>query len=709
MRTAELISPLALTALLAAACAPPNEEYDASEVEMVQSAVTTTHSEYKLPASVDPEVLSVRATELWAAVYRPQALVSGKRYPLIIFLHGNHYTCGRGSNPRIDEKADYTTTGACPSGYTVAPSHAGYQYIGQELASNEYIVVSINANRGISAADGVDGDGDLIMARGRLILKHLSKLSRWDRGLESTPSSLGFSFRNRIDFNNVGIMGHSRGGQGARAALHQFRDFNSPWPGRIPGLRIRSVFEIAPTDSADPFELAAFDIRWAVLLPICDGDVGRLEGIKVYDRMNMFGNEEIPNMKATWTVWGANHNYYNTQWQESDTEPEFCFGHQALFPANGPGVTGSAAQRTTGRVPVVSFFRGSVGATNSSHRRMFNPLYPVPSSVSSVTRIERNYTPSPDSNGTTTYLMDFFADTGWGDYGLPNVHSNITVAHEAISHHDSTMQGGNVTWTSAGSNRYFQTVFTDPGFGLPLNTHKTLDIRVERDDQGSFNPSSRTDFSVQLVNPNGSLSNRLAISSFVTLLGPVAGPAGTQMMLQTARIPLTRFTGVNLAQINGIRFTFDRTSRGRVWLAQIHATGNSDDNAALSSTSALAASEPTTEPQPISAAAVPPPSPQIIVLGNQVVAVRPTGAAAAAQGVGPGGLEIELATTTQFPMGDAGLRLRIGATTVGLSRLIAPERVVFVLTPAQAAQVRNGNPMVVPGLRREWHFGPLRK
>src|SRR5512132_4052820 len=54
----------------------------------------TTSAEYKLPASIDPDVATELATELWARVYRPVNL-SAAPYPLLVFLHGNHATCGR--------------------------------------------------------------------------------------------------------------------------------------------------------------------------------------------------------------------------------------------------------------------------------------------------------------------------------------------------------------------------------------------------------------------------------------------------------------------------------------------------------------------------------------------------------------------------------------------------------------------------------------
>src|SRR5258705_13554841 len=76
-------------------------------------------SEYKLPAGFDNVVLadappSARLmTELWATVYRPVNLSAGP-FPLLVFLHGNHATCGRiagAGQGHFDINVEYTFDG----------------------------------------------------------------------------------------------------------------------------------------------------------------------------------------------------------------------------------------------------------------------------------------------------------------------------------------------------------------------------------------------------------------------------------------------------------------------------------------------------------------------------------------------------------------------------------------------------------------------
>ena len=182
-----------------------------------------TVSEYKLPAAIDLVLSTTLATELWARVYRPASLGSST-HALLVLLHGNHATCGRLAGPgeHFDINVQYTFTGTCPAGFIPVPSHAGYSYFAERLASIGYIVVSINANRGVNAAPGVLGDRGLNLRRGRLVLRHLQQLSKWNSGAETPPAELN-DLVGKIDFSHVGLLGHSRGGEGMRAAYNLYQ------------------------------------------------------------------------------------------------------------------------------------------------------------------------------------------------------------------------------------------------------------------------------------------------------------------------------------------------------------------------------------------------------------------------------------------------------------------------------------------------------
>lgn len=378
-------------------------------------------TEYKGAASLDRNVTGAAQTELWAAVARPALMTPGRKYPLLVFLHGNHGTCGTGTNPRQDWSCEYTASGTCPSGYVVTPNHRGYDYVASELAANDYIVVSINANRGITCGSGEDGDWGFNLARGRLILRHLQQLSEWNRGVSATPASVGFNLRGALDFTQVGIMGHSRGGEGARAAYEQLRDLGSPWPARIgEPLKIRAIFEIGPVDGQTSRVLNADGTKWNVLLPLCDGDVSTLEGVRPFDRMLGMTLPNSGGPKTTYVAWGTNHNFFNTEWQMSDSSG--CGDHEALFP-DSPG---SIPQRQIGLRSMFDFFRSNVGPNRAEHLAdLFNPELPVPFE----SRVDRGYSPG-ESTLDHKKLEEFTNIAGTSYFGVRNTHSRVTVTHE---------------------------------------------------------------------------------------------------------------------------------------------------------------------------------------------------------------------------------------------------------------------------------------
>src|SRR6185312_1207114 len=229
-------------------------------------SLAVEHGEYKLAASFDSEVTTELQTEEWAHVWRP---VPDGGYPLVLFLHGNHGTCGHYDqvhDVRIDDDLTYTFTGTCPNGYVVAPSHRGYDYLANDLASHGYVVVSINANRGVNGADGDWDDPGLNLRRGRLVLRHMEYLSQWNTA-GGAPDSLGFQLTGILDFGHLGLMGHSRGGEGMRAAVAQYQDTGSPWPARIGPVTFEALFEIGPVDGQTSRILNNTGMQWNVLLP----------------------------------------------------------------------------------------------------------------------------------------------------------------------------------------------------------------------------------------------------------------------------------------------------------------------------------------------------------------------------------------------------------------------------------------------------------
>jgi len=247
---------------------------------------------------------TANVTLAWARIMYPASSagtgtpVSGTlpSYPVALFLHGRHQNCDNdGSGPGL--AGSYTFS--CPTANRI-PSHEGYNYIMERLASQGIVSISISAHD-IQPGLGI-WDYD---ARGRLILKFLDKLRDWSTN-GSDP--FGGIFNGRLDMSRVALSGHSRGGEGVVAA----DALNIAWPSPH---SIVGVNAIAPTDQ-NGVSFLITRAPYYLLVGARDGDVATMQGFRTYDRAYPEGT--LPrHPKVLGWVHGANHNYFNTIWTDT--------------------------------------------------------------------------------------------------------------------------------------------------------------------------------------------------------------------------------------------------------------------------------------------------------------------------------------------------------------------------------------------------------
>ncbi len=245
------------------------------------------------------------------------------RLPIVLILHGNHNVC---------------LSGACSCSTGRIPNHSGYDYLLDLWASHGFIAVSI---------DGYDITGcpsDRFIERGALILEHLRYWEDWG---DSTIPDTTFNgrFYNRVDQRNVGIAGHSRGGEGVAAALQINQD--------IPlNHHIKAAVTIAPTDynwstppGGGPLEFLVRDTPLFNIMGTSDGDVSSLDGLQIWDRAAPAGQRAD---KSQAVIYGADHNSWNTVW----IDPAWNGGSEGV----GSGRITAQQQQDTGRVFLTSWW-----------------------------------------------------------------------------------------------------------------------------------------------------------------------------------------------------------------------------------------------------------------------------------------------------------------------------------------------------------------
>jgi hypothetical protein len=248
--------------------------------------------------------------EVQGKIYLPSG---GGPHPLVLFMHGRHSTC---YNTTTDAAANIWP---CPAGDAEIPSYAGYDGAGDALASHGYTVVSISANA-INANDNQLAPDDGAVARGQLFLDTLTWLKKADEGqpvsfhdtatdrtltLDQALSGTGMTARDLVgsmNFSDIGIMGHSRGGEGAATAAALNEGLAHPWD-------IKSVFMLAPIDFT---RTTVPDVITTTLLPYCDGDVSDQQGQHFYaDSRDAFSDNVL---RSDIWVMGADHDFFNTYW-----------------------------------------------------------------------------------------------------------------------------------------------------------------------------------------------------------------------------------------------------------------------------------------------------------------------------------------------------------------------------------------------------------
>ena len=243
--------------------------------------IATDYQIFNLPK--DTTNVAVPATQIQGQIYFPLRTAPNHSTPLAIMLSGKHADCreymkipGFGLYP-VD-LGSMTSPGVCPPNQTVVPGYRGFDYLGRALAAQGFAAISIDPLL-LNNAHPVLDDPFLDFARARLLLKTLERVRRWDANATESVSSLGFEISSTINFSAIGLMGHSRGGDGVRLAYNMLmtpeRLYHSEtvdW-GTALNASIKAVLEVAPFDAG--FTRAQSEVvgaPWALVGAGCETD-----------------------------------------------------------------------------------------------------------------------------------------------------------------------------------------------------------------------------------------------------------------------------------------------------------------------------------------------------------------------------------------------------------------------------------------------------
>jgi len=271
--------------------AAPGQKIDPFPGQDVISAPTVDASELlegwtgirKAQLGFEPDALPLNAR-----VWMPEG---PGPFPLALIVHGNHDSADR--------------------------SDGGYDYLGELLASRGIIVASVDENflnfSPLYDAILIAGLRNENSTRAFVLLEHLRQWYGWN----AEPSH---PFFGKADFDNIALIGHSRGGEAVALAAAFAGLSHYPDNGRVIfdyPFRIRTAIAIAPVHRQyDPagLEVSIKNVNYLTLHGGYDMDVFGFEGANMYHRADVseYG------IKAQVWIWRANHGQFNTSWGGND-------------------------------------------------------------------------------------------------------------------------------------------------------------------------------------------------------------------------------------------------------------------------------------------------------------------------------------------------------------------------------------------------------
>ena len=507
----------------------------------------------------DPTTFVTYQERLEGALYVPSG--TGP-FPVLLFMHGRHETCAYLGLEFLGPPQ----TCEDPFGLTEnVRSYRGYAYLASNLASHGYLVASVSANA-INSFDwaGDAGSGE----RAQILAKTLDLLVQWNT--TNGPGAVGNNLIGKVDVTKIGVMGHSRGGEGVDR-FAEYANTRTDGP-QYPGLK--AVFALAPTDfGAETVQ----GVHFATLLPLCDGDVYDLQGSQAYDR-GRFLDPTTTFTRAQYSLAGANHNWFNTIWT-GDDYTDFDGGDPSCeFNKPTSERLTAAEQRDAGLTIMASFFRRWVGGETAFEDLLKGaealPASACPGTATTCPNLVRTSWLSAAANRTMVVTPN--AANNNTTSGAPVTATGFTTFTKCTPTTSGTGCPTNPTrglatqftlkWASAAT---FAAPVSTAGTNVTSLTAVTFRTGVNYADT-SNNAFTAQNFNVVLKDALGATSNLVAAGSYTASLKKRVGTEDRELVLDGVWIPLSAFTGVDKTKITSIELRFGSlTSSGSVQLAEL--------------------------------------------------------------------------------------------------------------------------------------------
>src|SRR6266853_158354 len=434
-------------------------------------------------------------------------------YPLVVIVHGNGPLGG----------------------------YLGYEYLLPHFAANGFIAASIHLEPGESGSD-----------RARVLRKHLQIL---------------FPMFGAQIANNIGLMGHSRGGEAVVIAprLNQ----QEAW-----GFNFNAVISLAPTNQ---YTFEHFSPPWAapylVIYGSLDGDLAGISdtGFELYDHASGMNKSMV-------FVYRSCHDRYNTVWDSGD------LGFGQLTPTDQAAVMSDDSHHKMALGYMAGFYRQHL-----SGQAQWAPIFRgewVPAAVLASDANMKIYTQYED---TVVRTVDDFESahtaTSWQtdslggavtQTGLPATPQDNDL--RSMDAHSPHLTGGLlVRWDNATESLRYDI----PAGQRDISAFQAVSFRITQRVNSASNPANQAQDLRLTLTDGGGNSRAIRISKIAEI--PYPSVRGfdflTKSAMCTIRIPLAAYTihcynvpQVDITNITTLQFEFAEKPTGEIEIDSIQFT-----------------------------------------------------------------------------------------------------------------------------------------
>lgn len=480
--------------------------------ETTQGYITVT-ADSGITYSNVPLRASVRfPSDVPGATSPAQISAASPNYPVVVIVHGN-YTLG-------------------------LTSYLGYEYLLDHLGRNGFICASIYMQPGEEGTD-----------RARIARRHLQIL---------------FTMFGAHAANNVGLMGHSRGGEAVviAARLNQ----QEAW-----GYNINAVISLAPTNQ---YTFEHFGGAWAVPYMVIygslDGDLSGIgdTGFELYDHASGM-------KKSMMFIYEVCHDRFNTVWGDWD------IGN--LAPTDQTRVVSATTHHDIAKGYMSAFFRENLRGDTEWAGLLRGEWSPAQLQID---------TPGlqiyPQYEDTTVRTVDDFdgphTATSWqtSDMGAAVTQAGLPATPQDNDLRTMDLQSPHLTggllvrWNAVGESLRYAI----PAGQGDVRGYQAVSFRITQRVNSASNPASQAQDLRLTLTDGGGKSRAIRISKFTQIPYPdVRADGRTKSAMRTVRIPLSAYTikclnidPVDISNVVSLSFDFSEKPTGEIEIDSIQFT-----------------------------------------------------------------------------------------------------------------------------------------